>query len=70
MQGLGEIEKESLDITEQGKKKKSIYEQLVKQCADVRQQLYDQIICHRIRDVFTAIRTLVIVTLCNSFYST
>lgn len=66
MQGLGEVEKESFDITQQGKKKKSVYEQLVNQCAEVRQQLYDQILCHRIRDVYVAIRTLVLVTLGKS----
>ena len=58
LQGLGEIEQESLEG-----KKKGVHQQLVDQCGEVRQQVYDQVICHRIRDVFPPIRTLVVVTL-------
>lgn len=63
MQGLAEIEQESTDVTNHQKKKKKVYEQLANQCQELQQHLYNQIICHRIRDTFAPIRVLVIVTL-------
>ena len=38
---------------------------LLKNCEEVKNQIYDQVICHRIRDIFIPIRVLLAVVLCR-----
>lgn len=59
-----------MDVIIPKKKKQTMHERLVSQCKEMRQQLYDQILCHRIRDVFAPIRVLVVVTIGTCFITT
>ena len=61
LRGVSETEQESIEIVNNGKKRQAaFYQQIQSQCSDLRKDLYDKLICHRIRDVFHPIRQLVV----------
>ena len=70
-----EAEKEAREALAQSKRKNASFQSLAQECHDLQEQLYIQVLSHRVRDVFAPTRLLCVVmidvlTHCNSAYLT
>lgn len=74
-QGVMEAEKEAREALAQSKRMNASFQSLAQECHDLQEQLYIQVLSHRVRDVFAPTRLLCVVmigvlTHCNSAYLT
>ena len=60
-QGVMEVEKETQEALTKSKRKSSSYETLIKESHDLLEQLYIQVVSHRVRDVAPQTRLLTVV---------
>ena len=60
-QGVMEVEKETREALIKSKRKSSSYETLIKESHDLLEQLYIQVVSHRVRDVAPQTRLLTVV---------
>lgn len=74
-QGVMEMEKEAREAQTQSKRKSASFQAIVQESHDLQEQLYIQVLSHRVRDVFAPTRLLCVVmigtlTHCNTTYQT